>query len=198
MSIKNIFVALVVLCSTGLSAQHFGIRAGANLANQNWSNDFGNDLSNKTGFYAGIFGDFVMHWNLHAQLGVDYVQKGAIRIDTENIEEAIGLNYIEAPILLKYMIDVSDYNQMYITAGATLGYALDGMIGDDEVDFETEGINQFELGASFGLGFGFKVGEGLFSLEARYGFGLTDYFEDKNLDYSVKNKGISVGIAHMF
>lgn len=194
---QNILVIAILFMAAGLSAQSFGVRAGVNMASQSWSEDAGIDLSSRTGFYVGAIAEFGISENLFLQGELDYIQKGA-KAEFLGEENEQTVSYLEVPILLKYKMGLGEMLGLHITAGPTLGYALNGTTDDEDIDFDEDGYERFELGASIGAGVGLGVAGGMLSLEVRYGLGFTNLVSDEDVDLTVTNKGLSVGLAYMF
>src|SRR5690554_691647 len=175
---KLIVAAIALFIGTTAFSQSLdlGIKAGANFAN---ITDASN-LSNKTGFQAGIFAGIKFTEKVGIQADMLYSQQGA-----EFDGGEFDLNYVNVPVVLKYYL-VQGLN---IQAGPQFGFIL-----DDDIYVDVLGTNSIEANAEksdvsgiVGAGYDFPFGV---RLDARYNFGLsdvskTDGFEGKNTVFSL-------------
>lgn len=110
------------------------------------------------------------------------------------------VNYAELPVLGKATFDVAQF-QGFVTAGPTFGYAMGGKYkGDGEstdIEWEDED-NRFEMGASFGIGLGYKVGTGTLNLDIRYGLGITSLYETEGDEPKSRNSVVGISLAYLF
>lgn len=181
---KKLIVAIVAICigTTAFSQDlDLGIKAGANFSN---ITDASN-LSNKTGFQAGIFAGLKFTDKVGLQADLLYSQQGA-EFDFGDFD----LTYINVPVVLKYYI-VQGLN---IQAGPQFGFIVDDKItvdlGDVVADAKAE---SFDLSAVLGAGYDFPLG---IRLDARYNFGLTDV--SKLEGTNGKNSVFSLALGYSF
>jgi hypothetical protein len=122
------------------------------------------------------------------QLELNLIQKG-FGAGSHN-SNAVALNYLELPILAKVLFGENKLSG-FINIGPTFGYALSANDNRDvlasNISFGSN-FKRFELGFIAGAGAGYKIGIGMITLEARYGFGLTELAKDSN----AKNKGVVI------
>ncbi len=127
-------------------------------------------------------------------------------------------NYLEVPVLAKASFGTGDFN-FFFTAGPTLGYWVSGKEKvdrnltytdgidtfeksesmEEDIDFDNDdiGYERLEVGASIGVGLGYKLGTGAINLDVRYGLGLTDIYETEG-DEQAKNRVFGISLAYLF
>jgi len=179
-----------------------GLKGGVNFAKL--SGDDIEDVSNRSGFAVGAFLNVSTGGFFSIQPEVLFSQKGA-KLQSEDGEATMKLSYVEIPVLLKVspMLVGATGFKPFLYAGPVLGISAGCSIsGEDEgisVDVDC-GVGDFidtkstDLSAVFGAGGSFAVGRGTFSVEARYGLGLSDVFDVEDMD--VKNRAISVLVGY--
>lgn len=182
---KNLIVAFIAVCigTTAFSQElDLGVKAGVNFAN---ITDVDN-LSNKTGFQAGVFAGIKFTDKVGIQADLLYSQQGA-----EFDYGKFDLNYINVPVVLKYYL-VQGLN---VQAGPQFGFIL-----DDDIYIDTFGSNSIEANAEksdvsgvIGAGYDFPFGV---RLDARYNFGLTDVSKTANFDG--KNTVFTLSLGYSF
>lgn len=204
----------------------YGVRVGATFSTINSAEEEGVDMTATTGVQVGALANFYISEVFSLQPEILFIQKGAkgtFEVE-ENYpdfsfkeEGSIELksNYLEVPILAKASLGSGNVN-FFVTAGPTIGYWLSGKEkvnytlsytdgidnfeesenSEEDVDFDDE-YNRLELGASLGVGVGYKVGTGTFNLDVRYGIGLTDIYETEG-DEQAKNRVFGISLAYLF
>ncbi len=183
----------MLMLGTAVQAQFSIIpKAGISLANVNFDEDEEGQNSN-LGLVAGVgFNIPITSDNFFAiQPEILYVQKG-FGAESQGVDIKNYFNYIDVPLLLKVNFG-GEAVKAYVNAGPSFGYWLGGKIkaddedlkikfGDsenitaDEVTFDKDDLNRFDIGLQFGGGVGFGIGPGSLLLDARYGFGLTNIY----------------------
>ncbi len=205
---KRSFLLLVAMLMLGTAVQaQFSIipKAGISLANVNFDEDEDGQKSN-LGFVAGLgFNIPITSDNFFSlQPELLYVQKGyRFNESGENVKSIF--NYVDLPILLKINFGTETV-KAYVNAGPSFGYWLGGKLksGDDEakikfgdsnnqtndeITLDKNDWNRLDIGLQFGGGVGLGVGPGSVLLDARYGFGLTDFLNvDNATDSANKSK----------
>lgn len=180
---KLIIVMVAIFMGTTAFSQEidFGIKAGANFAN---ISDASN-LSNKTGFQAGLFAGIKFTDKVGVQADLLYSQQGA-KFKFGDFD----LTYINVPIVVKYYL----IQGLNIQAGPQFGFIVDDKItvnlGDVVTDAKAE---NFDLSGVVGAGYDFPFG---IRLDARYNFGLTDVSKDTGADG--KNSVFSLALGYSF
>ena len=167
---KKINLLLVAAFLTfSLSAQEFGVRAGADFASLKLDFMGESETESETGFYIGVFGSFDISETFAIRPEVNYI----------SIED---LDQIAIPVLAQY----STSDTFHILAGPSFGFMLDA----------EEGMNSFNFGLDFGLAYNFTEN---FAFEARYNLGLSNLIEDgDDFDVDAKLSGFIVGLAYSF
>ena len=178
---KKLIVAVVALFigTTAFSQSiDFGIKAGANFAN---ISDASN-LSNKTGFQAGIFGGIKFTDKIGIQADLLYSQQGAKFKGGD-----FDLSYVNVPIVLKYYL----IQGLNLQAGPQFGFVVDDKIST--VFGEISKAETFDLSAVVGAGYDFPFG---IRFDARYNFGLTDVAKEEG--FKGKNSVFSMALGYSF
>lgn len=154
--------------SLGLSAQQFGVRAGAEFATAKVDFDGLKVSDNETGFYIGVFGRLEISESFAIRPEVNYV----------GIKD---LDQIQVPLLA----EISLMEKLRGQIGPNFGFILN----------KEEGTKSMNLGANLGLSYEFSQ---KFFVEARYNLGLTNLSDDDTFDASLKLNAFQVGLAYGF
>ncbi|MDJ1501773.1 porin family protein [Xanthocytophaga agilis] len=135
-------------------------------------------------------------------------------------------NYLEIPVLFKASFGDEDALRFFGYVGPYFGYALNGKsksklssggasidfttkikfgdepenAADDEEYYSSDDANRLDIGAYVGAGASLPVGPGAISLEARYGYGLTNFYKtpdggDKK-DYKSQTRTIGIFVGY--
>lgn len=182
---KSILVAIMLLSiTTVLQAQsiRFGIKAGANFANQNGDTPPAfNSKESITSYHAGLVSEIKLFENFAIQPELLYSTQGA---SYKNVDEEFKneLGYLSIPLLAKFYLSKS----LSLELGPQASFLLSDRKNVDFGDQKT-----FELAAVGGLGL--NITKNLF-IQARYGLGLTE--ASKNAD--IKNSTIQLSAGIMF
>ncbi|MBK5214158.1 MAG: PorT family protein [Flavobacteriaceae bacterium] len=174
---KKLIVALIAMCIGAAAFSQkldLGVKAGVNFSQ---ISDIDN-LSNKTGFQAGVFAGIKFGDKIGIQADVLYSQQGA-----EFNASKFDLNYINIPVVLKvYLI-----KGLNLQVGPQFGFIVKDEVyqinyggGLGKIDAEKSAISGV-VGAGYDFPFGIR-------LDTRYSFGFTDvlgYTKSKNNVFSV-------------
>lgn len=212
-----IALGLAVFAAQPLLAQTtFGFKAGASISDLSFDTDeVAPDLESRVGILLGATVDVPLASGLWFQPGLSFVQKGAeITGEFEGGEEvtvALDLDYVEMPLLLKYVFPTTGSLGVHLFAGPALAFEVGCKVGlasegiDVSIDCdqgEDEGFEvttkSFDLGALVGGGVSVPMGGASLLFEASYNFGLANIADtDEGEDDSVKNRALylSAGIA---
>ncbi|MAN87842.1 MAG: hypothetical protein CL555_13725 [Algoriphagus sp.] len=167
-----------------------GFRGGVNIFNFGGSDVSENDYTNRAGFHAGIYANFLPDSPVSLEPGVFYSVKGTQNNDALN-SRAI-LNYVDVPVLLRLKAGDS-FN---IFAGPQVSFLLDskfeGDFGSSTVSLQTSNVRDLDTGLVFGIGF--NPASGL-NLQGSYDFGMTPVFKDSDADVYNRGFKISLGIS---
>ncbi len=171
----------------------FGLKGGLNLAN--FSGDIENNKS-MVAFGGGVFGKITPSPTICIQPEVLFMQKGA-EDDVEGGEK-LKLNYIEVPVLVKYMIPTEGNINPSIFAGPAVSFLMSADYGDEDMK---DYIKSVDFGLAFGAGADIAIGDGggKVTFDGRYTLGLSNINDaDDSDEISVKNGVITFMVGYAF
>jgi hypothetical protein len=173
--------AFIVLASNAVSAQAFGVRAGANISDFN--EDF-MDPSAKTGLYVGVYKEIPLVKSLlFVQPEIQYSQEG-FSTDMGDVK----IDYITVPILAKvYAVKLLSFE-----TGPQFGFPISDNL-DDYAVFKLTGTETESVVTSWAFGMSLNLPLGL-SINGRYISSLNDTFD--NIDG--KTQAFQIGAAFQF
>jgi hypothetical protein len=212
---KNLMKLFVLVSLVSLTmnayAQSIGPKFGLNLAS--WTGDemFDDDAYKSVlGLQFGAVAEFPFSDMFAVQAELLYFQKGvAAEFDFlgEKITTESKLNYLEVPVLAKVSF-INEPVQVYVTAGPSFGYGLNGKTvaksdteeDEEDIDFDENELARFELSASFGAGVQIPAGPGKFFVDGRYLLGLTnvDASEPEGDRTDIFNRGLGISVGVLF
>jgi hypothetical protein len=165
----------------------FGVKAGLNISNIEWSNN----TDSRLGLHGGLFAHIHLapQWALQPELL--YSAEGAKK-DFGGGEEATYVNdYVNIPLMLQYMFS----NGFRIEAGPQLGILTRSKIKDQD-DSEAENDDAFKstnVGVGLGLNYLSQTG---FGVGGRYNLGLNKINEEGFID--AKGRAFQISLFYMF
>ena len=179
MRVCALLIALVLTAGVSSAAAQtgasFGIKAGANFANLDFSGDVV-DLSfdQRIGFVGGAFMLFPVSPTFGFQVEGLYSQKGA-KLEENDTVLRLEMDTFEVPVLARYTIPSSSNTSFHLFAGPSFAFKLSA----DEVfefdgDEEKTDIGDDVAGMDFGLVFGAGIEFGKFVIDGRYTHGFTN------------------------
>lgn len=171
------FLLLSFLVLSGMQAQSFGARAGANLAKITGEEDGENGTI--FAWQLGPFLDFKISDAVELNVAALYARKGT---KDELGDQTANTDYLEFPALIRYYID-----PIFIQAGAYAAYLLSADVdGQDVGDLLKDG----DFGAILGAG----VRLGNIRLDVRYSLGITNIneFDEDDLKNAVLTFGAEI------
>ena len=187
---KLCLVAIAItsaIFSFSQSPAKFGVKAGLNVSNIDWSNN----TDSRLGLHAGLLAHIHLarQWALQPELL--YSAEGAKK-DFGGGEEAVYKNdYINIPLMLQYMFD----NGFRIEAGPQLGLMVSSKI-EDQDDNESDNDDAFKS-TNVGLGFGLNyLSHSGFGVGGRYNLGLNKINEANYID--AKGRAFQISLFYMF
>ncbi len=208
--LMKLFALLVFVSFTTTSyAQSIGPKLGVNIAS--WTGDDAlDDYSSITGLQFGAVVELPVSDKFAIQPELVYLRKGS-SFDIDFLGTTIGtetqLNYFEIPILAKIFLTEGPA-QVFINAGPSIGFATSGTIaaksGDEEeevdIDFNEDGLSNFDFSLAVGAGAQFNAGPGKFFVDVRYLLGLAnlDDSEPEADRIDVFNRGIGASVGFLF
>lgn len=192
---KKAFLLIMVLAVMASSASAEGIRFGAkvglSMANvTDVPEEFGDDIENtmRMGMIGGLFACVPLGENLSLQPELLYAMKGST-FEAEGEDITGKFDYIELPVLIKFNIPMEGNFKPCIFAGPSVGMnvrakgeaSMMGMSVD--IDFK-DATNTMDFGIVGGAGFGWAVGTGMLTFDARYEMGLTKVIKGGDVEIS--------------
>lgn len=178
-----------------------GPRIGATFPKLNIGDedDFNDEVQSMTGLQFGAVANVMVNDMFSIQPELLFVQKG-FKLEEDGDYMKTRYNYLEVPVLAKFSFGTEEL-QGFVTAGPTAGYLVSGnaklkmddLKMDEDLEFSDED-NRFEMGASFGVGLGYKLGAGTVNFDVRYGLGLTNLNEEGK----AKNRVLGISVAYLF
>ncbi len=180
-----------------------GVKVGVNMANMSGDDtDFpGMDKKSIIGFAFGGFCEYSFNESFAVQPEVLYTMKGAKWEDTDATFTAT-YNYVQIPILAKYIIVVNGAVSPYILVGPAIGI---NVTAESESDFagvtetETDDDATMTFGLVVGAGGSMEMGNGALLFELRYDMGLNNVSDPADVDeFDVKNSVIQFVFGYAF
>jgi len=169
---------LLVLLSVSLSGFSqdikYGIRGGYNISNLDFEETPTVVNKHRNSMYIGFFANIGLSKIVAVAPEIQFSAEGAK-------EETLHLDYIQAPILLKFRLS----EKIHIGAGPQVGLKV------HKVD---DGVKNFAYSAVGGVEY--KITHTIFA-DARYTYGVSNIF-DESLGVSARNTNIQIGIGYKF
>jgi hypothetical protein len=179
---KYIIIVLTFFLVSNISAQSFGLKGGAAIANFVGADSDDINSVSKTGFFLGAFmklGEGNIKWMPE----ILFHQKGAKEDGGEGL---ILFNYIDLGVNGLFHIN----DEFALSIGPYLGYLASGTLDDESIN-EWDEFNRIEFGSNFGAIYNIND---LLHLDLKYGLAFTDMFQD----VSVRNSSIQIGVGYVF
>lgn len=190
-----------LLATTQISAQHLGLRVGANATNANI--DFDNqdiDTDGETNLMLGLFLNLPIGTNLISiQPEINYLNRGysfsANIGNLASIEQTVA--YIDLGALVRLNFGSEEALGFYVGAGPYFSYAVSGTVtdvnGDRDIDFDGDRIKRSDLQVAgvAGVTFGSSL---RFFAEVRYMGSLGNQSDIDNLTVKQNSIGINGGV----
>lgn len=182
---KSILIAIVLFSiTTAVQAQsiRFGIKAGANFANQNGDTPPAFESKESiTSYHAGLLAEVKLFDSFAIQPELLYSTQGATyKNAVEEFNNELG--YLSIPVLAKFYLSKS----LSLELGPQASFLL-----SERKNVNLEDPETFEFGVAGGLGL--NITKNLF-VQARYGLGLTEASKDAD----IKNSTIQLSAGIMF
>ncbi len=220
---RSILISIMLvmfLLATGILAQDtatrpvkYGIKAGVGLANLTGDDkDFVFETatdtitvspSSKMGIDFGLWLQFKLSPQIAIQPEVLYVSKGA-KYEEGTDKVTIKANYIQVPVLFKFLIPTKGKIAPNIFAGPFFGFKASAKAkyetgaGDSEEDLTD--AKSTEFGVTFGGGIDIAAGEkGVITLDARYDLGMSNVIKEvEAVQPKIKTTNIAFFIGYGF
>jgi len=181
-----------------------GLKAGLNL-----SNIHGADVSEaegllgapakyKVGFVGGGFITFNLSTSIAIQAEALYSMKGA-KASEPGWNISANINYLEIPILVKFMIPTQGSVKPSLFVGPALALKMSARYKYEEEGYSEEGdieeMKSSDLGLVFGAGL--DIGRNI-RTDLRYTLGISKVMEAGGYTFDVKNGAFSLMIGYCF
>ncbi len=177
---------LIGLTSPGLAVAgelSVGAKAGMGMSSITGTPDYWESYTDyKAGFVAGMVLLYEFNDRLALQPEILYAQKGVQSNLYDGIilvDVAASFNYIELPLLLRYQFPLEGKFKPHLFAGPAIAYSLSSelelsaSILSTSVDIGSV-THVSDFLAVAGGGFGYEVGSGVVTLDARVSYGFTN------------------------
>ena len=180
-----LFFLISTCCTFSQNKISYGVKAGANYSGFRTDNGTNSDLFGiNLGGVAKM--DLTTTFGLQAELNVNS-KGGVYRFPLTSNNPEIRLTYINLPILLQTKIT----KKFCFELGPEFGFLVGQKAELNGDTFEINDAKTFDMNLNIGLSYQFE--KGIF-IQGRYGYGLTELFE--NSDY--KNSCISMSVGYFF
>lgn len=181
-----------------------GPKVGVNFARIGGDDVNEDEINSLFGGQFGAVGQLRFNESFAIQPELLFFQKGyraEFLILGEEFSFRQTLNYIEVPIMAKFMFFAQEGGQVYGLFGPSLGFGLNGKFGlndsDETFTFEEVNFSKIDLSLTIGAGVQIPTGPGKLFLDVRYLLGLnTIDNEEPKLD--IKNRGLGIGLGFLF
>ncbi len=187
LSLFSAVLAASALLAAPASAQTtFLIKGGLNTAF--FSGDDGAGTDPRLGVAAGAGLRFDVSPSLGVQVEALYSQEGAEDPDNRGTYK---MDYLDVPILLRAALPLSPYADAGLYVGPQIGIPV-------RSDFVRDNgrVDNVDLQTDIGLTLGADYWSGPIGIDLRYTTGLTDAFENSNLD--IRNQAFTVSLGYRF
>ncbi len=202
---KVLLLAACVVMATGAFAQFsWGVKSGLNISSL--TDVPSNQM--KTGIYVGAFAEYRFNDYISIQPEVVYSRQGvAYNVTKEGdvtTRNRIRANYINVPVLARlYLLD-----NLTLDLGPQIGFVLtakdfskvvdktdgrDVWNGKSRLDKNTYNVIDF----SIAMGLTYNLSDNCF-VSARYGLGITNFFDKDKTGVNGKNSVIQIGTGFTF
>lgn len=172
-----------------------GFNIASNAVNPGSSSE---DYSSRMGFGIGLVADRQLTEQLYLRAEPMFLQKGS-KLETSSITAKYKVNYIEVPVMFKYLFQNSAPFTPYAMAGPSFGLLTTAKfdIKDGREQNEEDNTSSFDFGVGFGGGVNYPYKNKTFFAEIRYLLGLTNINKESD-ESTVKNRGLQVFIGFTF
>lgn len=182
---KKLFLPFIICgllslaCIQKASAQaDFGLRAGINIANVNDRPD-NFDPDSRTGLMVGGYLNFKVPMSpISIQPEAVYSQKGF-----EIGDGTAEVDYLEIPVLAKFSFAPGPV-QPHVYLGPYAGFVLNSEASGNNISVDIDNT-QTDFGGIVGAGTNLNAGVTKLNVSIRYGFGLTNMFENSDVKNGV-------------
>lgn len=217
--ITKVSVIGMILLSSSVYGQRFGVKAGLNLSEMSVKDNtqnFNDDFTVTPGYNLGLIMVFPRTGNLHLETGLNlnskgYKFEGPLVIDDRTfiVKEKVHLDYLDLPLNLNGTYPVSDKFILHGNLGAYIGMGLNGNVTREmdvdggtlkdksKIDWgsdDSDDLKRFDFGLNFGVG----VERARFILGANYGLGLVNLLPTEVNGSRASNRAFGISLGYMF
>ncbi|WP_461633591.1 porin family protein [Labilibaculum euxinus] len=193
---KIVLLFAIIAIGTSSFAQDvkYGIKGGLNIANLGGDDPEGDA---KASFHLGGFVTFQLNRNFEFQPELVYSQQGT-KSKEGDYEEKFKANYLNIPLLFKAKMFGSEH--LKAVAGPQIGILLNSELsasastGEGEMDFKKY---MTDLDFALAMGLEYDINDRL-SFSARYNWGLSEIFDQDNVESDAKNSVFQIGASFSF
>ncbi len=192
---------LSFLTVTSAEAQmHWGLKLGANASTQSGIGNIGDDNALKAGFNAGVIAKYDFNDWMAIKTGIEYQGKGK-KFDSKLLDTKIEnqLQYLILPVKAEFSASekagLKNGNRIFFATGPYFGYLFDAKQTLHGKTGDLTGLNDFDFGWSYELGFEFPVlKSNTLQLSVNYDMGIAEIAGDTG----VQNKSASINLGFIF
>lgn len=187
-----VLAALVgVLGATEARAQdRGGVRFGYNAATLT-TEETGFDPKTRSGFVVGLFGVLPVNSMFAVQPEFLYSQQGA-KVEDGSDEATLKLDYVQVPVLAR--VRLGSNSPAHLLVGPSFGFRTRA---ETEFNGETMDFKDQVKGSEVGFVTGVAVNAGMFVVDGRYTWGLTNISKGDDPD-TVKSRVFSISAGIRF
>jgi hypothetical protein len=178
-----ILVVMIIAANAAAGTTSLGIKAGMVLSSITQApEEWEEELSYKSGFVGGAFLNYAFNEKFSLQPELLYTQKGVIGTLYEgfvDVEVTASFDYFELPVLAIYTFRGKEKFRPLVYAGPNIAFCLSSelklsaSILSAAVDFGSL-THVTDFGLLAGAGFGYVLGNGMLTFDARFQYGLTN------------------------
>ncbi len=146
-------------------------------------------------FHAGTQFRMISEKYFGIKVELNYTQRGF-----KDIDGFRRLDYIELPFMTHLTFGQKLF-RFFIDLGPEISYMIqDNPIKSNQIQHSSPIKNRFDYGLVGGLGFEFNTKYGIYTVDARYHFGLNNIFGNSASEYfkSSTNQNITLSLAYLF
>ena len=179
----------------------YGVIAGVNFANLGGSDVDSSKM--RTGFVAGVYAAWPFANGLSFRPSLVYGMEGAKM--TGDVDLTLKLNYVSAPLMLRYAWPMAGTSRPFFAVGPSFGYQLscdisgtsNGVSASASCDAFTEGDSQrkkFDVSGRVEAGMDFAVRRRTLTVGGAYSHGFTNIAKGADAKNRVFSMFIAVGM----
>jgi len=195
-----LFILLFLTVATAEAQMHLGLKLGANASTQSGIGNIGDDNALITGLNAGVIAKYDFNDWLAIKTGIEYQGKGK-KFDSKLLNTKVEnqLQYLILPVKAEFSASekagLKNGNRIFFATGPYFGYLFDAKQKQHNITDDLTGLNDFDFGWSYELGFEFPVlKSNTIQLSLNYDMGVEKIAENA----SVQNKSASINLGFIF